>query len=97
MISEELSRLKSSISGSQTLETYMSLEEKYLDLKDFRDHSMPEESYQQAYPEFIPRKKYEIPDSLLDKYRLSPESTVLSGILPEISRVWYSFDNVLYF
>ena len=97
VISEELARLKCSISGSQTLDTYMTLEEKYLELKDFRDSAQPEDPYQQAYPDFIKTRVYEIPDALLDKYLRAEECSILSGILPEIQRVWYSFDNILYF
>jgi Nup133 N terminal like len=97
VITEELGRLKCAISGSQTLETYMSLEEKYLELKDFHDHSQPEESYQQSYPDYIKKNVYEIPETLLDKYNTESESSILSGLLPEIQKVWYSFDNVIYF
>ena len=97
VISEELTRLKSAIGGSQTLSTYMCLEEKYLELKDFRESTQTEDPYQQTYPDFIKRRIFDIPESLLDKYRLASDCSILSGILPEIQRVWYSFDNILYF
>lgn len=97
VISEELTRLKSAITGSQTLNTYMSLEEKYLELKDFHETGQTEDPYQQTYPDFLKCKTFEIPEALLEKYRKTDDCSVLSGILPEIQRVWYAFDNILYF
>ncbi|CAG9309923.1 unnamed protein product [Blepharisma stoltei] len=94
-IQEEYSKLKLSIAGGQTLETYLSLEEQHLEIEDYKKHSQPEDPYQQATPDFILRKRIEINDTLRSRYRVSPNATMLSGILPEIHRVWYSLDNIL--
>ncbi|OMJ80785.1 hypothetical protein SteCoe_18893 [Stentor coeruleus] len=97
ILTEELTRLKSGISGSQTLETYMALEEQHLDLKNFYERGQAEERYQQGFQDFYKKRAYEIPENLLSIYQNSGDHSVLSGILPEIYRVWYSYDNIIYF
>ena len=97
VLSEELARLKSSISGSQTLDTYMTLDEQYLELRDLADSNQSEDRYQQSFQDFLKRKIYDIPQGLISKYREGAEDTVISGILPEIGRVWFSHGNIVYF
>lgn len=97
ILTDELARLKSGISGSQTLETYMALEEQHLDLKNFYERGQADERYQQGFQDFSKKRTYEIPENLLNIYQNSGDHSVLSGILPEIYRVWYSYDNIIYF
>ena len=97
ILTDELSRLKSAILGSQTLDIYFVLDEQYLELREHSENFNIDDKYQQSYQDYIKRKVYEIPSSLLSKYRESNDDQSLSGIIPQISRVWFSINNIVYF
>ena len=97
ILSNELSRLKSAISGSQTLDTYIVLDEQYIEMREHSDSFNINDKYQQSYQDFIKRKEYKIPSCLLSKYRETNDDMLLNGIIPQICRVWFSINNTVYF
>jgi hypothetical protein len=94
-IKSEMSKLKLSVTAGQTLDTYLSMDEEHLELEDSQRHSQPEDPYQQANSEYLLTRKRAIPRLIVERYRACSKEGFLSGILPEIHRVWFSMDNVL--
>lgn len=94
-IKAEMSKLKLSVTAGQTLDTYLSMDEEHLELEDSQRHTQPEDPYQQSHSEYLLSRKKSIPRFILDRYRASSKEGFLSGILPEIHRVWFSMDNIL--
>ena len=60
VLTNELSRLKSAISGSQTLDTYIVLDEQYIEMREYSDSFNINDKYQQSYQDYIKRKIYVI-------------------------------------
>ena len=92
---KEFYKLRLSSSAGQTLESYLSLEEQNLLLEETYKQAS-DHPYQQVPPDFTQLSSYNIPPYLAEKFRSNSESTCLGGILPELKRVWYSLDNLLF-